>query len=141
MKKFEKIDLGLKEAYEELFMNEMYAKDISKKIRSAQRIKGNSGGPLSQPPYGYMKHPDDCNKWIVVEEAAAVVRRICRLTLEGKGKNRRQCIIISYRYMGVIDIPQQFHGDNVTIDTREGVCVEYLPVTKKKADPKVCRND
>ena len=57
---------------------------------------------------------------------------------EGKGKNRRQCIIISYRYMGVIDIPQQFHGDNVTIDTREGVCVEYLPVTKKKADPQVC---
>ena len=62
MKKFEKINLGLKEVYEELFMNEMYAKDISKKIRSAQRIKGNSGKPLSQPPYGYMKHPDDCNK-------------------------------------------------------------------------------
>ena len=45
MKKFEKINLGLKEVYEELFMNEMYAKDISKKIRSAQRIKGNSGKP------------------------------------------------------------------------------------------------
>ena len=45
MKKFEKIDLGLKEVQEELFMNEMYAKDISKKIRSAQRIKGNSGKP------------------------------------------------------------------------------------------------
>ncbi|MBQ3587461.1 MAG: recombinase family protein [Oscillospiraceae bacterium] len=67
-----------------------------------------------------------------------LIERIDVYSGEGKGKNRRQCIIISYRYMGVIDIPQQFHGDNVTIDTREGVCVEYLPVTKKKADPQVC---
>jgi len=68
-------------------MNEMYAKDISKKIRSAQRIKGNSGKPLSQPPYGYMKHPEDHNKWVVDPEAAAVVKRIYRLALEGKGND------------------------------------------------------
>ena len=67
-----------------------------------------------------------------------LIERIDVYSGEGKGRRRRQCIIISYRYMGVIDIPQQFHGDNVTIDTREGVCVEYLPITKKKADPEVC---
>ena len=40
-------------------MNEMYARDISRKVRSAHRIRGNLGEPLSQPPYGYIKSPDD----------------------------------------------------------------------------------
>ncbi len=38
-------------------MNEMYARDISRKVRSAYRIRGMLGEPLSQPPYGYMKSP------------------------------------------------------------------------------------
>ena len=38
-------------------MNEMYAKDISRKVRSSHRLRGNAGEPLSQPPYGYMKDP------------------------------------------------------------------------------------
>lgn len=38
-------------------MNEMYSRDISRKVRSAHRIRGNSGEPLGQPPYGYMKSP------------------------------------------------------------------------------------
>ena len=40
-------------------MNEMYARDISRKVRSSHRIRGNAGEPLSQPPYGYMKSPDN----------------------------------------------------------------------------------
>ena len=35
----------------------MYARDISRKVRSAHRIRGNSGEPLGQPPYGYRKDP------------------------------------------------------------------------------------
>jgi len=66
-------------------MNEMYARDISRKVRSAHRIRGNSGEPLSQPPYGYMKSPENKKKWIVDPEAAAVVKEIYRLYLEGKG--------------------------------------------------------
>lgn len=66
-------------------MNEMYARDISRKIRSAHRIRGNMGEPLSQPPYGYIKSPENKKKWIVEPEAAAVVRRIFRLCMEGKG--------------------------------------------------------
>lgn len=67
-------------------MNEWYAKDTSKKIRSTFKAKGEAGKHVaSSPPYGYMKDPEDKNKWIKDEEAAEVVRRIFQLTLEGKG--------------------------------------------------------
>lgn len=66
-------------------MNEMYARDISRKVRSAHRIRGNSGEPLGQPPYGYMKSPENKKKWVIEPEAAAVVRRIFQMALEGKG--------------------------------------------------------
>ena len=66
-------------------MNEMYARDISRKVRSAHRIRGNMGDPLGQPPYGYMKSPENKKKWIIDPPAAAVVRKIFRLFLEGKG--------------------------------------------------------
>ena len=66
-------------------MNEMYAKDISRKVRSSHRLRGNAGEPLSQPPYGYMKSPENKKKWIIDTEAAEVVQRIFRLCLEGNG--------------------------------------------------------
>ena len=66
-------------------MNEMYARDISRKVRSSHRIRGNSGEPLSQPPYGYMKSPDNPKKWIVDPVASLVVKDIFRLYLEGNG--------------------------------------------------------
>lgn len=66
-------------------MNEMYARDISRKIRSSHRLRGNSGEPLSPPPYGYMKSPENKKKWVIDPEAAEVVRRIFRLCMEGKG--------------------------------------------------------
>ena len=66
-------------------MNEMYARDISRKVRSAHRIRGTSGEPLSQPPHGYMKSPENKKKWIIDPEAAAVVKDIFKMTLEGKG--------------------------------------------------------
>ena len=66
-------------------MNEMYARDISRKVRSSHRIRGNSGEPLSQPPYGYLKSPDNKKRWVIDPEAAQVVRDIFRMCLEGKG--------------------------------------------------------
>ncbi len=69
-------------------MNEMYARDISKKVRSAKRIRGNMGEPLSQPPYGYMKDPENPKRWIIEHEAASVVREIFRLYLEGYGQDK-----------------------------------------------------
>lgn len=43
---------------------------------------------------------------------------------EGTGKNRTQRIIIHYKFVGVIEIPDS--GDNYTADTRQGVAVEYV---------------
>ena len=68
-------------------MNEMYARDISRKVRSAHRIRGNSGEPLGQPPYGYRKDPLNKKHWIIDPEAAQVVRDIFRMCLEGKGND------------------------------------------------------
>ena len=62
-----------------------YAKDISKKRRIVNKMKGNAGIPLSPPPYGYMKNPDDPRFWVIDPEAAEVVRCIYRLCLEGNG--------------------------------------------------------
>lgn len=72
-------------------MNEYYAKDISKKRRIVNKMKGNAGVPLSPPPYGYIKNPDDPRFWVVEPEAAEVVRRIYRMALGGvrAGGNRR----------------------------------------------------
>lgn len=64
----------------------MYARDTSKKIRATWQSKGKSGEHLTTiPPYGYMKSPEDKKKWIVDEEAAAVVQKIFSLCASGKG--------------------------------------------------------
>lgn len=66
-------------------INELYARDISRKVRSSYRIRGNAGEPLSRPPYGYIQSPDNPKKWIVEPEAAKVVKEIFKMCLEGKG--------------------------------------------------------
>ena len=66
-------------------MNEWYAKDISKKRKIVNKMKGNAGIPLSQPPYGYIKNPDDPCFWVIDPEAADVVQHIYDMALEGYG--------------------------------------------------------
>ena len=67
-------------------MNEWYARDTSKKIKSTFKAKGKSGKHVaSTTPYGYLKDKDDPNVWIVDEEAAVVVRRIFHMTMDGYG--------------------------------------------------------
>lgn len=66
--------------------NEFYAKDTSRKIRAVFKSKGQSGKPLStNPPYGYVKDPEDKTHWLVDEKAAEVVREIFRLCIQGYG--------------------------------------------------------
>ncbi|MFT8890096.1 MAG: recombinase family protein, partial [Ethanoligenens sp.] len=67
------------------WFNEWYAKDISKKHRIVNKLKGNYGVPLSPPPYGYRKDPDNAKRRIIDEEAAVVVRRIYQMALDGYG--------------------------------------------------------
>ena len=66
--------------------NDYYAKDTSKKIRAVVKMRGEAGEHIaSNPPYGYIKDPQDKKKWIVDEGAAKVVRRIFNLCIAGKG--------------------------------------------------------
>lgn len=65
-------------------MNDMYAKDISKKIKSVKRDKQRKGLFIGgKPMYGYKMHPTEKNKIVIDEEAAPVVRRIFALALSG----------------------------------------------------------
>ena len=67
-------------------MAEFYARDTSKKIKSVLAAKGRSGKPTTNtPPYGYIKNPNDKYNWLVDETAAAVVRRIFQMAMDGMG--------------------------------------------------------
>jgi len=67
-------------------MNEWYLRDLSRKQKTAIRVKGESGKPTTNCAiYGYKKDPENKYDWLIDEEAAAVVRRIFQLTIEGKG--------------------------------------------------------
>lgn len=93
-------------------MNEMYARDISRKIRSSHRLRGNAGEPLSQPPYGYMKSPENKKKWIIDPYAAEVVRDVFRMCLEGKGNEtiagilQKRKILIPMAYWQSLGLPR-----------------------------------
>ena len=70
-------------------INEWYAKDTSKKIRAVMKSKGEAGEHLcTNPPYGYIKDPDNKKRWIVDGEAAEVVKRIFALCLDGYGPSQ-----------------------------------------------------
>ena len=65
-------------------MNDMYAKDISKKIASVKHDKQRKGLFIGgKPVYGYRMHPTEKNKIVVDEDAAPMVRRIFGMALEG----------------------------------------------------------
>lgn len=75
-------------------INEWYAKDTSKKIRAVFKAKGEAGKPLcTNPPYGYVKDPEDKHHWIVEETSANVVRRIFNLCVDGYGPSQIASIL------------------------------------------------
>ena len=70
-------------------MNEMYARDVSKKTKAAKKAKAKAGQHIgSKPPFGYKLDPNDRHHLVIDEPAAEVVRRIFRLTAEGAGYNK-----------------------------------------------------
>ena len=70
-------------------INEWYIRDCSRKVTSVLRNKGMSGKRMTTSAiYGYRKDPDDPDRWLIDEEAAAVVRRIFQLTIEGNGPHQ-----------------------------------------------------
>jgi hypothetical protein len=67
-------------------MAEWYARDTSRKVKAVLHAKGSSGKHMTNSAlYGYRKHPDDKNQWVIDPEAAEVVCRIFRMTVNGKG--------------------------------------------------------
>jgi len=83
-------------------INEFYLHQYSKKIKAAFRARGMAGKhTASCPPYGYLKSQEDKNQWVVDDEAAAVVRRIFQLTMEGNGPYRTSKILETER----VEIP------------------------------------
>ena len=76
------------------YFNDFYARDISKKIRAAQKAKAERGERLApNPPYGYMKNPDNPKEIIPNPETAPVVKKIFELYASGIGA-RKICTIL-----------------------------------------------
>jgi DNA invertase Pin-like site-specific DNA recombinase len=65
--------------------NEWYSRDISRKKRISNKVKGNSGEPLAPPPYGYKRDEGNPKFWVIDPEAAEVVKRIYQMSIDGKG--------------------------------------------------------
>lgn len=87
-------------------MNEWYARDTSKKIRSAFKAKNLAGKHTSSSvPYGYLKSEDDKNLWVIDPIAAPIVRRIYQMTLEGKGPYQIAQILSDEH----IEVPAYYH--------------------------------
>ena len=69
--------------------NEWYLRDCSRKQCAAYQVRGKAGIPTTNNAiYGYKKDPEDKSRWLVDEEAAAVVRRIFHLCVEGYGSQQ-----------------------------------------------------
>lgn len=109
-------------------MNEWYAKDTSKKIKAVLKTKGNSGKHLSTlPPFGYKKDPNDKEKWIVDDEAAATVKEIFdlyigglkindiakRLTEEGKETPQLYAMKRGLKYRGRSPYPEIWNNSTI----------------------------
>jgi len=74
-------------------VNEFYARDISKKVRSAKRTRALEGKHCNgMAPYGYSKDPNDKYTLIINEDVADIVRRIFQMSADGLGTGQ-----ISYR--------------------------------------------
>ena len=68
-------------------VNEYYARDISKKVRSARRTMALNGRHCSgRTPFGYLKDPDDSHKLVIDEETAGIVHRIFEMRADGLGR-------------------------------------------------------
>lgn len=87
-------------------LNEMYAKDTSKKINSVLQSKRKQGEYLGTPPYGYKKDPEDKYHLVVDSEAAEVVKIIFKMFLEGYGTMQ----IADYLSEQKIPIPSDYNN-------------------------------
>jgi DNA invertase Pin-like site-specific DNA recombinase len=94
--------------------NEFHARDTAKKVRDALSVRGKSGKYLcTNPPYGYLKDPEDKEKWIVDEDAAKIIRRIFDLCIDGKGASQIARILWKEKVL-----TPAAHMRNIGVNTR-----------------------
>jgi DNA invertase Pin-like site-specific DNA recombinase len=79
--------------------NEWYSRDISKKKRISNNIRGNSGEPIYEPPYGYEKDPKNPKRWVVDTEAAEVIRSVFSMTADGMGTEQIAAALTEKRFL------------------------------------------
>jgi len=111
-------------------INEFYLREYSKKVKAAYQSRGMAGKPTAcLPPYGYMKAPEDKHKWLVDPEAAAVVKRIFQLCMDGQGMYQICCLLEADKVMtpgaylkekGIglhknYDFPNPYHWSSTTV--------------------------
>lgn len=86
-------------------VNDMYAKDISKKVRTAKKTKAEKGEFIGAfAPYGYKKHPNDITKLIIDDEVVDVVKYIFSEYNNGGGlayiaRRLNEKILNAHRYI------------------------------------------
>ena len=101
-------------------LNEMYAKDCSKKIRAVVKAKGNAGKHITTlPPLGYKKDPNDKEKWIIDEQGAEIVKEIFSLCVQGYGPTQIARILTERK----VDTPVVYfhkHGLPTSLKLRKG---------------------
>ena len=101
-------------------LNEMYAKDCSKKIRAVVKAKGNAGKHITTLlPLGYKKDPNDKEKWVIDEQGAETVREIFSLCMNGYGPTQIARILTERK----VDTPVVYfhkHGLPTSLKIREG---------------------
>lgn len=88
-------------------MNEWYIRDCSRKQKAAFKARGMSGKHISNNCiYGYKKDPENKDHWLIDEEAAAVVKRIFNLSIEGKGPGQIARILMNDK----VERPSYYFG-------------------------------
>lgn len=88
-------------------MNEWYIRDCSRKQKAAFKARGMSGKHVSNNCiYGYKKDPENKDHWLIDEKAAAVVRRIFNLSIEGKGPGQIARILMNDK----VERPSYYFG-------------------------------
>ena len=99
-------------------MNESFAKDISKKIRTSFEISKRNGNYIGVvAPFGYLKDPDDCHKFIIDKEAEKIVKKVFSIAMSGKSRQE----ILEYLNSNHIPTPSKYMK---TFCNKKGVCCD-----------------
>ena len=97
---------------------EHYAVDISQKVLAVKHMQQEKGDFIGvSAPYGYLKDPKDCHKFIVDKYAANIVRRIFDMTLECKSRNEIADILNKEKIL----TPSKYKSDVICVTSKNTI--------------------